>query len=319
VGLCGRAEVYRAMGNLDAARRDYRLAIERSPFTSIPISGLIDVLREQGDLRTALQLAIEGAQRFPMEIRFLLARASILRQQAKDVEALGVYDDIIHKFPFDNFSRLARAEVLRRMGNNEEALKAYNDILERRVNFTQARLAKATLLVQLGQFREAEDLLPKGPIRSQADWSFQLVAAFIAAGKKEFLKSLQILRHGSERAPFAKQRRLFRAAWAQNELDKGRASVALRVVEAAPHDITNVIRLHALAASGRTELAKETLNQIISLDGTERIRELSTEIARKFRIIEGGATRSRDWIFEAEKQEMLFESASLMSRVDLAA
>jgi tetratricopeptide (TPR) repeat protein len=319
VALCGRAGVYRAMGFLDEAKHDYETAIARSPFTPTPISGLVEIVREQGDLQNALDIAANGAQRFPMHAGLAAARAGILKQQALYVDALAVYDEIIRKFPFDNFLKLSRAEVLRRMGNDNLALLAYDELLERQSSFAQARLAKASLLVQLRKFDEAERLLPSGPVRSQIDWSFQLIAAYIAAGRRDYKKSLEIIRAGSERSPFSRQRRLFRSAWAQSELDRGHASSALKILEPAPNDISNVLRLHALAASGRTELAKRAFSEISSTEGTEPFRDISSAIAKSFKLVEGGVAHARSWIFEAETREILFEASVIPARYDLAA
>ncbi len=307
--LCGRAEVLRARGDLLEALDAYDLAIERAPYLPIPLNGKAEVLKELQRYSEAADVLRNAIILFPYDQATVSGYAGLLKSRGRYDEALTQYDEIVRRFPHDTYSQTSRADILRRMRLWEELLTAYNDILRSRPHFERARAAKAALLIQMGNLAEAEELLPEEQPKSQEQWNRYLLRAFLLDARGHHFTGRNLLRSGIRNVPFAKQRRLFRAALARLELVAGHASAAVKIIEATPGSITNVIRFHALAASGRLVSARETFEQIDRVEGEATFKELSFEIARRFKVIEGSPARSRDWIFETEGEGLLLEAA----------
>jgi tetratricopeptide (TPR) repeat protein len=307
--LCGRAEVLRARGDLLEALEAYDLAIERAPYVPIPLSGKAEILKELRRYTECANVLREATTRFPDDQSFAYAYAGLLKARGQYDEALVQFDEIIRRFPHDFHSQASRADVLRRLHHWKDAIAAYDAILVARPHFGRSRTAKAALLIQMGELAEAEKLLPPETPRSQEQWNRNLLRAMLLEARGQHHESRKLLKSGIRNAPFAKERRLFRAALARIELAAGHASAALGIIEAVPGSITNIIRFHALAASGRAIPAKETFEQIGRTIDETTYSELSVEIARRFRVIEGTPARSRDWIFETETEGLLLEAA----------
>jgi tetratricopeptide (TPR) repeat protein len=307
--LCGRAEVLRAQGDLPGALEAYNLAIERAPYLPIPLNGKAEVLKELRRYSEAADVLKSATKHFPYDQVSASGYAGLLKARGRYDEALAQYDEIVRRFPHDVYSQTSRADILRRMRLWNDSLAAYDEILKTRPHFERARAAKAALLIQMGDLVKAETLLPEETPRSQEQWNRYLLRAFLLEAKGRHADGRNILQYGIGNVPFAKQRRLFRAALARLELAAGHASAAVKIVEATPGSITNVIRFHALAASGRAVPARETFAQIGSAEGEATYIELASEIARRFKLIEGNPARSRDWIFKTESEELLLEAA----------
>lgn len=308
--LSGRAEVFRSQGDLEAALEAYDLAIERAPYEPIPRSGKAEVLKELRRFSEAADLLSEATKKFPYDRALAANYAGLLKLRGQYGEALAQYEEVIRRFPHDTYSQASRADILRRLHLWDDALTAYNAILQARPHHERATAAKAALLIQLGRLSEAEKLLPEETPRSQDQWNRLLLRAFLLEAQGRSWAGRKLLNLGIRKIPFARQRRLFRAALARLELRAGHASAAIKVIEAAPASITNVIWLHALAATGRREPAQTTLEEINETQGEGAFKELGIEIARRFRVVEDAPLRSRDWIFDAEREGLLLEAAA---------
>ena len=101
-------------------------------------------------------------------------------------------------------------------------------------------------------------------------------------------------------------RRLYAAAFARLKLQNGQPSLAVRAIDAEPNEISNVVRLHALAASGRVELARDAFSRFRPDDAN---LELVTEIARRFQILSQQPKHDLAWIYNSEERAMLLEAA----------
>jgi tetratricopeptide (TPR) repeat protein len=248
-------------------------------------------------------------ERFPNDQSFAASYAGILRAQGRYTDALAAYDESIQRFPFNLPSRLARADVFKRMNRRQEALLAYNNIIERHPHYAPAKAAKASVLILMGDLGAAEQLLSVERPKSQSEWSLMLLRAHLLEAKGRRGESRTLLEFGT-RSPFARQRRLFKASLARLELEAGHGSAALDIIEAAeaaPGEITNVIRFHALAASGRRPSA-EALFKHISASEIMYV-DLSSEIARRFQMIVETPKYPREWIFHAESSAIVLEAA----------
>jgi tetratricopeptide (TPR) repeat protein len=301
----GRAEVLRAKGNLEEALEAYDVAIERSPFTAIPISGKVEVLKELGRYQEAA-IVLQGAvERFPYDGNLASGYAGILKRQGRYPEALALYEQNALKFPFNIFSWLNRADIFARMGRLQDSLKAYDEIVTKRPDLDSAWQGKAAVLIRLKEFSAAEKLLPVVNPQSQVDWNRMLLRAVLLDAQGKAAQSQKILELGYKKVPFAKQRRMIKAALARMELIKGHASQALKIIEAVPNEISNVIRFHALAASGRRKPAAESYQSIIASEVGSEFADLANEIASHFQISSSKPKHSRQWIFEAEREAFL--------------
>jgi tetratricopeptide (TPR) repeat protein len=307
-GLCGRAEVFRAEGDLQAALDAYELAIERNPFIAVPVSGKVEVLKELGRYSEATALLRAATVRFPYEQSIAAGYANILKSQGRYAEALAAYDHVIQRFPFALNARLSRIDVLKRLGHLREASNACDHFINSYSNSSAAKALKASILILQDDLHAAEEYLPAGAPKSQVDWSRSLLRALLLERKGDISASRQVLQAGTT-CPFARHRRLFKAALARQHLQVGRTSAALRVVETVAEDVSNVFYLHVLAASGRRTTAEGLFEKIKSSEVSAPYLELSTEIARRFNIIKETPRYSRSWIFNTEEKTILLEAA----------
>jgi tetratricopeptide (TPR) repeat protein len=310
IGLCGKAEVYRSQGNLDEALIVFELAIERSPFTPAPVAGKLQILREQGRFEDAEQLMQTASETFPYDQGIASGYADILKERGQLQKALSAYDSVIQKFPYSTNAFISRASTLRSLGRDLDALRDYDLLFEIRPFSTQAKLAKASLLIEMGDLNEAEKLLPEKKPQSQSDWNRYLLKAMLYQARGQKFKSQKQLEFGMVHSPFVKQRRLFSAAFARQKIELGEPSVAVKVVDARPNEVSEVIRLHALAASGRGLLAKRAWEDFLKtpFKVSSEISEVANEIARRFRIVESSPIHSLEWIYRTETQIILRES-----------
>jgi hypothetical protein len=119
-----------------------------------------------------------------------------------------------------------------------------------------------------------------------------------------------MLLNASGRVQFARQRRLIRSALASLELERGHFGDAVRASADGAGDISDVIRFHALAADQLVERAQLKFKNIVEAQAMGPFLELVEEIARRFKIVEGVPSRTRDWIFRAEAAGLAFAMAA---------
>jgi tetratricopeptide (TPR) repeat protein len=311
VALCGRAEVYKDQGNLERALADFRAAALCSPYIPGPVVGVVEVLKELRRFGEASALLEDAIARYPLHAGIASLRADLLARRSALAEALAAYDQLISQFPFHTHARKKRADVLRRMGQREAALQVYDSIIIGTPHYGAAKLAKISLLIELGRCDEAMELFPVGPPRTENDWRFYFLRALAFDALGGAKKSEPHFRHGAFKAPFARQRRLFAAAWGRTKLIKNEFATSLKVIHAIPGEVSNVILLHALAGAGDKKRAKSTYDEIVSTESSATIIELSRAIVARFSIVDGvRSDKSREWILESERTELLLEVAA---------
>ncbi|AWM03673.1 tetratricopeptide repeat protein [Bradyrhizobium amphicarpaeae] len=312
VSLCGKAEVYRAQGDLLQALSAFETAVDRSPFTSGPVAGKVNVLRDLGRLDELEEFLEAATKKFPYDHAIASGYADVLRVTGQLPNALAAYDAVLQKFPFAISARMARANVLRRLDRPEEALRDYNRLLAERPYLASAKHAKASLLLEKGDYHAVEGLISERQPRSYEEWTGFFLRAMLYQSKGQTFKSMKLLEEGMKRTPFARQRRLFAAAFSRQRIRSGEPSLAVKSIDASPNEVSNIIRLHALAASGRDILAKEAWSAMSHAKPhiSSEIIDLAGEIARRYRVIEGGPERTVEWIYQMETKLMLEEATS---------
>jgi tetratricopeptide (TPR) repeat protein len=305
--LCGQAEVYRAKGDMLKALSAYELAIERNPFTPHAFRGKFDVLRESGRLVEAATFLQSTREQFPDDPSLASAYGEILEGQGDWLSALSEYDVVLKNFPRSIATRLARARILLRINRPLDAINSYNAILAAQPYSVPASLGKAAALIDARDFLSAEKLLenPHRP-KSFADWQRHFLSALLFQARGDFKRSKGMFEAGMKGTPFAKMRRAYTAALARQKLRNGEPSVALRVIDAEPLEISNVVRLHALAAAGRMSTARDVWARMNAQDANF---EVAQEIARRFKIVEQDPQHDLGWIYSAEERALLLEAA----------
>jgi tetratricopeptide (TPR) repeat protein len=272
------------------------------------VMGMVEVLKELRQFPEANTVLDSAVRDFPLNAGLASLRAGLLMRQSRYEDALQAYDNLIAHFPFHALGRKNRADVIRRMGQFDHALVAYESILKASPDFFPARLARLSLLIELGRSDEALLELPAGQPKSEPEWQLYFLRA-VATEALYGGKAIPLFNYGVRNAPFAKQRRLFAAALGRNRLLNGKFSKSLEVIESQEGEVSNVIWLHALAASGRKAKAKTTFDHIVANETNSAIVELSQEIASRYKVVAFPSKRSREWIFAAEHRQLLLEAA----------
>lgn len=310
VALCGRAEVLAQLGRIADALSAYDEALVRSPFSPVPYTGKAQLLLSQNRIPEAEVLYATATERFPYDRRVAQGRVNVLKRKGEFDHALVQLDANIQRFPFDMFPKAERAALLKRSGRLEAALDAYNEILKDKPGYDLAIRSKAALLIVMNRFGEAEALLPDEEPLGQDGWSRYVLRALLAKRKGDVARSEKMLTQAIRRVPFERERRYIRSALASLKLEKGHFSAALKTVEAAPGEVTNVVYFHALAAERNVKLARTVYNEIISsVQSSQMIVELSKEIARRLNIVNEPPVHTRQWIFDSEAEGLLLEAA----------
>jgi tetratricopeptide (TPR) repeat protein len=305
--LCGRADVFRVKGDIPNALASYDLAIDRNPFTPEPIKGKFEVLRESGDLIEAGRLLEAARERFPEDPALASFHAELLESRGDWTSALSAYDNVIKNFPRAINAKLGRARILRRIGRARDALDVYGAVLAAQPYSTPAQLGKAATFIELRDFAPAELLLRQyNDPKSLVDWRKHFLMALLLQAQNNHKRSKSMFEFGMRKTPFVKIRRLYTAAFARLKLRQGEPSLAVLAIDAEPNEVSNVIRLHALAASGRIDLAHDAWSRIKADDSN---LELATEIACRFQIVPREPQHDLAWIYSSEERAMLLEAA----------
>ncbi len=309
VALTGKGAAFREAGKYDAAITAYDTAIDRCPYSPFPIAGKAKVLRDLGHFAEAAKFYAEGRERFPHDQSLVSGTVALLRAQGKYGSALEFADHGIQQFPYNVELQLARAALLGIVGKCDEALTIYDRLLESRAQPGRTSAAKAALLLRLERFDEARQLLPEIRPRSQSDWARVLLRAMLIQRTKGHGAAAGVLVWGMRACPFARYRRLLRSALVNLELQRNRPKDARRIVEESPTQVSNVIALHAYAASHRPGAARAHYKQILEGEQPAELIELATEIARRHGLVDGPARRSPAWIRETEFEMIVREAA----------
>jgi tetratricopeptide (TPR) repeat protein len=252
----------------------YERARTEFPWAPRIVNGLAQVRKEMGDLRGALQM----------------------------------YDENIRRFPYDLISRSGRADVLKHLHEYTAALAAYDDIIHRWPERLGARHSKAAVFVLLGRFDEAEALLPSSPPESLDEWIAYHVRGMILLRKERISDAIAHFESGLRTLPYARERDYFQNALAVAYLHQERYDRIEELIPQPNEPISNVLLLHASAATGQTARASRILN-VVERSGVAEVIELGKEIARRFRLSNETPRHDKGWIFRTECQAVLLAAA----------
>lgn len=120
---------------------------------------LARLLREQGDLETAVAVLREAVAHFPSEVVCRNGLAETLHALGKNEDAREVYEQASHDFPANPYSRSGLAETLRALGKNEEARAVYEQACRDFPTEVSCRIGLADLLMAFDDLDVAEKLL----------------------------------------------------------------------------------------------------------------------------------------------------------------
>lgn len=307
--LCGRAEILRLKGQHQLALAAYELAASRSPYTSKPLLGRAAALSEIDLADEALHLYEQLQTRFPSEPAAALGMIRLLRRKGDLEQALRRADELIARMPHLVGAKILRAQVLQSFGQFDAALTAL-DIVTNDFPFNaMAVSAKASLLIAMGRIQDAERLLPHGRPKTQAEWSRFVLRTMIVQDRDGIGAASAQLEWALSNCPFFVQRRTLRNTLTSMELRRRHWREARRAVESAPTEVSDVIALHAFAASNRPGHARHILERIQATESSATVLSLAEEIARRTRLIDGPTRHSLEWIGDAERSLILAEAA----------
>jgi tetratricopeptide (TPR) repeat protein len=307
--LCGRAEVFRVKGQHQLALAAFDLAAARSPFVAEPLVGRAAALTDLGSLREARTLYESVIERFPHDLAAPIGLIRVLIRMGDLETALRKSDALIARHPFLASAKTLRAQILNAQGFGDAALVALDVVTAHHPHNAGVATAKASLLISMGRSKEAASLLPDMRPKTQSDWARYLLRALVLQSANGPGAAALKLEWAIANCPFFSQRRKFRDALVSLELNRGRWRDARRVVERAPTETSDVMALHAYAASHRSGAARTMLEKIKASEPSARIIELATEIARRTKLIDEAPLHPNRWIGEAERRVILLEAA----------
>lgn len=308
--LCGRAEIFRIKGQHQLALAAYELAESRSPCIPTPLIGRAAVLADLGAFDEALAVYGSVIQRFPYDDDAPMGAIRVCRRMGRFDEALRRADALIRARPFLVAPKVLRAQILQSQGDYEAALTALDVIMTQHPFSMPAVSAKASLLIAMGKPQEVEGLLPDIRPRSQFEWSRFLLRTLALKETRGVGAAASKLERALAQCPFFQQRRSIRNALVSLELSRQRAREARRFVETAPTEVSDVIALHAFAASHRQGHAHRILKRINETESSAQVISLADEIAKRTLLTDGEPTQSASWIASAETSFIMLEGVA---------
>ena len=307
--LCGRAEILRLKGQYQLALAAYDLAAVRSPYISAPLLGRAAALSDVGSTEEALRLYEDIQARFPNEPGAGLEMIRLLRRKGDLDQALRHADDLIVRMPHLVAAKIARAQILQSFGQFDAALTALDVVTSQYPFNATAVSVKANLLIAMGRMGDAERLLPYGTPKTQAEWSRFMLRVLIVQDRNGLGAASAQLEWAISKCPFFAQRRSLRNTLTSLELRRRRWREARRVVESAPAEVSDVIALHAFAASNRPGHARRIFERIQATETSATVISLAEEIAKRTQLIDGEPHHTLDWIAHSERILILAEAA----------
>jgi tetratricopeptide (TPR) repeat protein len=302
--VCGRADVLRTIGRYEEAAASYKAAIASFPYNPIPYCGYADTKKDAGEIEEALRAYDEAIERFKSEHRCRTGRANVLRQAGRYGEALQAMDRNVRDFPYDLYSLMARANLLKLLGSHSDALDAYQTIIDRRDDYAPAKYGKAAVHISLRQFSEADRLLPKGKPNTLSEWVGFHIRGMMYLKKGELDHAINIFQEGAAQNPFHRERLFFETSLAAAKIQSRQFSQAVDLVNVSDDPVSEVLRIHGLAALGRSNEALAVYSAANDNAPPPVIR-LRNAIAARFGLTESNSKPEEQWIFEQETEVLL--------------
>lgn len=306
VAYAGLADVFRLQGRFSNALHQYNVSREKFPHIATPYAGAAGVLLELGKANEAMIQVRDGLERFPTDLRLrTLLSSSAFRMDSR--RSVSDFDELVTQYPEALLPQMARADALRRIGAIDMAEKAYRQLISRQPNFVPAMNGLASLLIYRGRLDEAGKLLHRELSTSHDDWKTYILKAIWLARSGKQAEAAAHLRSGLHVVPFARERQLMSATLGWLKISQNKHAEAANIIKHTSDDITAVIRLHALAFSQRTSLARKTYDELENLPPNVAI--LRDEIARRYKVVPGLPSKSVTWIVDEEHRLLALEAA----------
>jgi len=155
VARTGRAEVLKALGQLEESLQEYTATVRDFPQNVVARNGRAEVLKALGRLEESLQEYTATVRDFPQNVFARTGRAEVLKALGQLEESLQEYTATVRDFPQNVFARNGRAEVLKALGQLEESLQEYTATVRDFPQDVVARTGRAEVLKALGQLEES--------------------------------------------------------------------------------------------------------------------------------------------------------------------
>ena len=305
--FCGRAEVFRLAGRFQEAEALYKSVAERFRLNPVPVSGLINVFLDTGRLNEAEVVLKKMRLDFPEHSVSFFARARLYRAKGMFKEALAVYEQLLTVRPYDHGVKLSQASMLARLGDLDRAIIICKDVLSVAVRSRSALNLLASIKIRLGEYDEAAELLVTERLSFQSDWTALLLRAILRARTGTVAHAAAILQSHMRNVPYARERRMLASALAILRLRLPEVDVVRGPEELILGEVGSIVQLHVDAAARNQAAAR--VYERLRADTPDFYGEVREEIAKRFKVIEGGAAHSQDWLFEAESEMILAEAA----------
>lgn len=222
--------------------------------------------------------------------------------------ALAACDENVRLFPYDLICVSARSDLLKELGDFANAIKGYDTLIEKWPGFLAAKTAKAAIHVALGEYGKAELLLPSNPPSTRDEWIAHHIRGMILLKTGRLEEAITHFTKGTIEIPYAYERRYYANALAIARLRRGEYAEAISVVDRQVGAVTNVIRLHAFAASGQVNAAKTAYTRVLE-NCPPKLIELRDELASKFGMRSAAPKHNDAWLFEKECEGALLLAA----------
>lgn len=301
-------DLYKLQGKFEDAHRLLEKACNELPFSPQPLIGLANTYSEWGKFERAQEIYSRGMEKFPYEAIFTTGLAYSYKKSGQYQSALSVFDEARKKFPHDRPARLGRADMLRRMGQIEDALKSYTKMWEEDPSDLPTCNALASILIHQGKFTQAKQYLIEKDAQTQDEWRSKIINGMIFVKQKEFEVAEKHFEELIKKTPFARERRFMKAILASINIRRKNYLLALRNAEGVEGEITELIRLHALAGSRKMNKASDVLAHFRS-KSPEFFPEIREEIAAQFGMNDNSPLHDHNWLVTEEQNILLLEAA----------
>ncbi|MDI1314370.1 tetratricopeptide repeat protein [Prosthecobacter sp.] len=306
VPSCGYAECLRQLGRLDEALQIYDQTRKTHPHEPVPQCGYAECLREVGHIKEALQVYDQTREAHPHEPIPQCGYAECLREVGSLNEALQVYDLTRKAHPHEPVPHCGYAKCLRDLGRFDEALVEFEFALKISDHNNIARNALASLLSQMNKHQEALDLLTISGSQQRRDWFDIHLHGMILLRMGRWNDAEEIFLSASEAKLISKTRNYFNVGLALCRIHQKKFKEAMQHLETSvltPRlEIPfQVLRAHAMAASGRNADSRSILNILHS--PRKIVIEVATEIRHRF--FDHHPRHDEAWLLDKESELVL--------------
>jgi tetratricopeptide (TPR) repeat protein len=173
---------YATVGDAYRALADYQKALDAYHESGVlgdvfaAVMGRAQVLKDLGQITTALELLEDCVRDYPNSIVARNAKASALADFGRFNESLDSYEGILIDWPDELVTLTGRAQVLKESGHLKEALNQLNQIVRWYPGSAVAQYTRGEALRELGQIEDSlrvfEELRGKFPLAAEMKSSY---------------------------------------------------------------------------------------------------------------------------------------------------